>query len=223
MPIPNLHLTALEATHSLTAPEIENLVTALRPTCQEIADLPSTPGHAARLIKPMLSYDTAALALSFVPAAGEALSSPRTTTDDMFTYHHLRHSLYSLINRSVPVDSRYVVPSAHLTIARFNTPNPFVPISGDSSASTNASGNPLDGVAGIDISKRESLISKIEEINEWLRNEYWPEPSKGLDEHATIASGGEWIVGEEKGLDFRKGRLWYGGGETVYLGKGIGV
>jgi hypothetical protein len=29
-------------------------------------------------------------------------------------------------------------------------------------------------------------------------------------------------VGEEKGLEFRKGALWYGaGGETVLLGKGF--
>jgi len=31
--------------------------------------------HRARLIKPMLSYDGAALALSFLPAAGEGLST----------------------------------------------------------------------------------------------------------------------------------------------------
>jgi hypothetical protein len=30
-------------------------------------------------------------------------------------------------------------------------------------------------------------------------------------------------VGEERGLDFRKGTLWYGGGETVRLGVGFGV
>lgn len=223
MPSPNLHMTAMEVTHSLTAPEIEDLVTALRSSCQEIADLPSTPGHAARVIKPMLSYDSAALALSFVPAAGEALTSPRTATDDTFTYHHLRRKLYSLINKSVPVDSRYVVPSAHLTVARFNTPNPFLAVSDDSSTSTNASGGPLDGVAGIDISKREALISKIEQINEWLQKEYWPQPQESSNGHEIIPKGGEWIVGEEKGLDFRKGRLWYGGGETVYLGKGIGA
>lgn len=221
MPIPNLHMTAMEATHSLTAHEIEDIVTALRPSCQEIADLPSAPGHAARVIKPMVSYDSAALALSFVPAAGEALPPLRTATEDAFTYHHLRRSLYSLINKSVPVDSRYVVPSAHLTVARFNTPNPFVPTPDDSLTSTNESGGPLDSVAGIDISKREALICKIEEINELLQREYWPQPQGGSDAHQTIPKGGEWIVGEEKGLDFRKGRLWYGGGETVYLGKGI--
>lgn len=221
MPLPNLHLTALEATHSRTAPEIEALVTSLLPTSQTIADLPSTPGHAARLIKPMLSFDTAALALSFVPAAGEAVpssSSSRTAKDDTFTYHHLRRELYSLIDATVPVDSRYVVPSAHLTIARFNTPNPFV-------AEDASDGNPLDNIAGTDMAKRNQLIAKIDEINQWLQDEYWPRTQQDADGtvHEVISRGGEWIVGEEKGLDFRQGRLWYGGGETIYLGKSIQV
>lgn len=73
------------------------------------------------------------------------------------------------------------------------------------------------------MSKRELLIAKIEEINQWLQNEYWPRLQQGTDgtTREVMPDGGEWIVGEEKGLDFRKGRLWYGGGETVYLGKGI--
>lgn len=212
MPLPNLHATAVEVCHSRTESECDFLVTSLQPSCQTIADLTSTPGHAARLINPMVSYDDAALALSFVPAAGEGLSPLRTTKDDAFTYHHLRRALYSLISESVPVASRYTVPSAHLTIARYNTPNPFV-------AETSSTEDQLDHVAGTDVSKRERLIAKIDEINQWLQEAYWPNSQQGKDD--IIPEGGQWIVGEEKGLDFRTGTLWYGGGHTVCLGKSI--
>lgn len=204
MPLDRLHITAMEVTHSKTAEEIDHLVEMLRPNVQAIADYPAQ--HRARLIKPMISYDSAALALSFVPAAGESLCHDRTAEEDQFTYHHLRRDLHSLITKAgVDVGSRYVVPSAHLTIARFNSPNPF----GD---------DPLDVEAGRDLQKRKHWISEIEMLNKWLEAEYWPDPAS--DHGKEIMPGGEFIVGEEKGLDCRKGRLWYGGGETVYLGKG---
>jgi hypothetical protein len=199
MPIDNLHMTAMEVAHSLTAEEIDSLVKALLPKSKEIADL----SKRARLIKPMLSYDSAALALSFVPAAGEGLIHARTAADDHYTYHHFRRDLYAAITAAgVNVGSRYVVPSAHLTIARFNSPNVF-------------GGDPMDAEATLDMKKRKHWIHEIELINDWLHNEFWPQ------EDHPIKAGGEWIVGEEKGLDFRKGTLWYGGGETIYLGKGF--
>jgi hypothetical protein len=151
----------------------------------------------------MLSYDSAALALSFVPAAGEGLINGRTAADDHYTYHHFRRDLYAAITAAgVNVASRYVVPSAHLTVARFNSPNVF-------------GGDPMDAEVTLDMKKRKHWIHEIELINDWLRNEFWPQ------EDHPIKAGGEWIVGEEKGLDFRKGTLWYGGGETIYLGKGF--
>jgi hypothetical protein len=199
MPIDNLHMTAMEVAHSLTAEEIDSLVKALLPKGKDIADL----SKRARLIKPMLSYDSAALALSFVPAAGEGLVNRRTAADDHYTYHHFRRDLYAAITAaSVNVGSRYVVPSAHLTIARFNSPNVF-------------GGDLMDAEVTLDMKKRKHWIHEIELINDWLHNEFWPQ------EDHPIKAGGEWIVGEEKGLDFRKGTLWYGGGETIYLGKGF--
>jgi hypothetical protein len=199
MPVDNLHMTAMEVAHSLTAEEIDSLVKALLPKSKDIADL----SKRARLIKPMLSYDSAALALSFVPAAGEDLIHGRTAPDDHYTYHHFRRDLYAAITAAgVNVGSRYVVPSAHLTIARFNSPNVF-------------GGDPMDAEVTLDMKKRKHWIHEIELINDWLGNEFWPQ-----DDHP-IKAGGEWIVGEEKGLDFRKGTLWYGGGETIYLGKGF--
>ena len=203
MPLDNLHMTAMEVTHSLTTAEIEHLVTTLTPNSKEIADSPHT--SRARLIKPLLNFDAAALALSFVPAAGESLSHERTLEEDKYTYHHLRRDLYSAITAAgVSVGSRYVVPSAHLTIARFNTPNVF-------------GGDPYDEGVTLDLKMRKHWMTEIALINKWLEAELWP-----ID-GTTIKPGGQWIVGEEKGLDFRRGTVWYGGGETIYLGKGFAV
>ncbi|ERF73733.1 hypothetical protein EPUS_00987 [Endocarpon pusillum Z07020] len=189
MPLDSLHMTAMEVTHSLTTEEIEHLVSILLPNVDAIVDLPYH--HRARLIKPMVSYDSAALALSFVPASGEAVPGDRRASEDEYTYHHLRRDLYTAIeNAGVKVASRYVVPSAHLTIARFNTPNVF-------------GGDPMDKAPTLELKKRSRWIREIEMINDWLE---------------AIMRGGEWIVGEERGIDFRKGRLWYGGGETIKLG-----
>lgn len=198
MPLMNLHLTALEITHSLTEPEITTIISELgQPAIESMTDY--TYNHRARLIKPMISYDGAAIALSFLPAAGEGLpfknsnnSAKRTQEDDIFSYHHLRRDLFDIAKQTVPVNSRYVVPSSHITIGRFLTQENH------------------------DMSeKMENFIKKIEEINAWLQEKYWP--TNGGDRKEE----GEWIVGQEKGLDFRKGTLWYGGGTTVRLGKGF--
>ena len=205
MPLANLHLTALEITHSLPAAELASIISALGPdTITKMTDFTYT--HRARLIKPMLSYDGAALALSFLPAAGEGLpshshpqeqheasSSGRSKPDDDFTYHHLRRDLFNIARASgVSIDSRYVVPSSHITVARFLTQDDH-----DTPE------------------KMAAWIAKIEELNAWLEKEYWP---KGQTERMAL---GEWIVGQERGLDCRAGTLWYGGGETVRIGKGF--
>ncbi|KAK3652687.1 hypothetical protein LTR56_004981 [Elasticomyces elasticus] len=194
MPPENLHMTALEITHSLTASEIDGLVEQMLPEAQEIAN--HTLQHRARLVKPLLSFDAQALALSFLPAAGEP---GEPSHDDSYTYHHLRRDLHAKASAAgVKVASRYVIPSAHLTIGRFITKSDF---------------ETLDGA--VDHAKVERFIERIESINEWLQAEYWPSED-------SIKAGGEWVVGEEKGLDFRQGALWYGGGgRTVRLGKGF--
>src|SRR6266536_3511990 len=184
MPTENLHMTAMEVTHSLTSQEIDKLVDTLRPSITKIADFPYD--HRARLIKPMISYDNAALALSLVPAAGEALPDGRALEDDKYSYHHLRRDLHDLCSAAgVTVGSRYVVPSAHFTIARFITQDPF----------SETSNEQEEFKAGPE--KLKGWIAKIEEFNAWLQEEYWPK------EGEEIKAGGEWIVGEEKGLDSR--------------------
>lgn len=49
----------------------------------------------------------------------------------------------------------------------------------------------------------------------WLEETFWPQEGGERNDE------GEWVVGQEKGLDCRRGQLWYGGGETVNLGKGF--
>lgn len=192
MPIERMHITVLEIAHSLTDPEIKTFVEALEPKAAKITDYTYT--HRARLIKPTLSYDGAALALSFLPSAGEGLpSSGRTKEDDNFTYHHLRRDLFNIASTAgIAIDSRYIVPSSHVTLGRFL-------VQDDHNTSE----------------KMEKFIGLIEEINGWLEDTFWPKEGEGrkLD--------GEWIVGQEKGLDFREGVLWYGGGNTVRLGEGF--
>lgn len=180
-------MTALEITHSLTAPEIDELVEQIRPGIPSITDYPYT--HRARVVKPSLSYDAQAFALSFLPAAGEPCTADpsRNSQDDEYTYHHLRRDLYALSSATgVKVASRYVVPSAHLTVGRFIK----------TSDTETAEGK-------VDHARMQKLAKTVDEINEWLKANFWPVEGKG------IKAGGEWIVGEGKGLDSRKGMLWY--------------
>ena len=109
MPQDCLHITALEVTHSKTAEEIEKIVDSMRDKVPTITDY--IMEHRARLIKPMIGYDASALALSFVPAAGEPSALGRAKEEDAYTYHHLRRDLFSRCKDiGVSVDSRYVVP-----------------------------------------------------------------------------------------------------------------
>nr|POF10980.1 hypothetical protein CFP56_75733 [Quercus suber] len=178
-------MTALEITHSRGADEIEGLVAQLAP---HLADLTEhTLTHRARLVKPLLSFDSQALALSFLPSATEG-GDP-----EAYTYHHLRRDLHTKAQAAgVHVASRYVIPSAHLTLGRFIVKTDLETETGE-----------------VDRDKVRRLVQTIEGINEWLGRKYWAERADGKH-------GGDWLVGEEKGLECRQGTLWYGdGGETV--------
>ena len=196
-------MTALEITHSRTAEEIAQILDTIRSAVPNVTDY--TFYRRARLIKPMISYDGAAVALSFVPAAGEALEGSRSLADDEFTYHHLRRDLFARCQQAgATVESRYTGPSAHLTIARFIT------------GEDHESFGELAADKVIDGKRMERWIKEIEDINVWLESNYWPTASGGA-----IQPGGQWIVGQEQGLDCRYGTLWYGGGSTVRLGQGF--
>lgn len=194
MPLECLHMTVLEIAHSRSQSEIEDMVKTMEEKIPEITDL--TYNHRARLVKPMISYDAAAIALSFLPAAGDSLTMNHEPNNDRYTYHQLRRDVYALSESSgVQVASRYVVPSSHLTIARFVTHKDIA----------------KDAEEGIDPEKVVKLVRKLEEINAELESQYW------------LKSEGSWTVGEEKGLDCRKGTLWYGGGQTKHLGRGFSL
>lgn len=202
MPPHRMHLTTLEITHSRAPGEISSLVDQMRPTIPDLANFTCT--HRSRLVKPMLSYDLAAIAVSFLPASGEPVTSPPPSAvgaggdgtgqhriNDAYTYHHLRKDVFDLAKTTgVEIASRYVVPSAHITLGRYLTQ--------EDHATPELRGR---------------WVRTIDEINAWLEREVW-----------NLADGdfvGEWIVGHEKGLDARVGNLWYGGGRTVMLGEGF--
>jgi hypothetical protein len=179
-------MTTLEVTHSKTAPEISSVLSKLQPSIDQIVNYTFT--HHTRLIKPCLGFDDQAIALSFVPVSDETLSNShapeRNPADGAYTYHHLRRDVWQLVHSaSVEVGSRYVVPSAHLTVGRFITNNDFF---------TNGK---------IDGEKVKRLVDVIKEVNAWLEREFWP------DAEGRIREGGEWVVGQELGLDCRRGRL----------------
>lgn len=200
-----MHLTALEVTHSRTSSEITGLVDQLRPTLPPLTNF--TLAHRSRLVRPMISYDLAAIAVSFLPAAGEPVVSPppcaaadRDTqadaaalheVDDGYTYHHLRRDVFDLAKTAgVDIVSRYVVPSAHITLGRYLVQEDHATPE-----------------------MRERWIKTIEDINAWLETEVW--------DSADGEFLGEWIVGQERGLDARAGNLWYGGGRTIMMGEGF--
>ncbi|KAF3760826.1 hypothetical protein M406DRAFT_93660, partial [Cryphonectria parasitica EP155] len=203
MPTHRVHLTALEVTHSRTPPEVTALVNKMRPTLADLTNITLT--HRSRLVKPMLSYDLAAIAVSFLPASGEPVASPPPCatsvtgehdakhhgTNDAYTYHHLRRDLFDLAKTTgVDIDSRYVVPSAHITLGRYLTQEDHATPE-----------------------MREGWVRTIDEINAWLEREVWDQ----VDGEFV----GEWMVGQERGLDARCGKLWYGGGRSLMQGEGF--
>lgn len=202
MPRENLHMTSLEIAHSLTKDQLEELFVPLQRGLSQIANYTYT--HRTRLVKPLISYDRSGLALSFLPAAGEGLArSTRTADEDIYTYHHLRRDIHQIaVDTGAPVRSRYVVPSAHVTIARFITNDDFL----------------LQGKeqGRIDTQKVKEFINKVESLNTWLQTEYWPEKL-----HYSVKKGGEWLVGEGRGLDCQKGPVWYGHNHRVMIGRGF--
>lgn len=180
-----------------TAPEVDQAVSFI----EEKLSLPDivnyTLTHRARLVRPVVSYDATALALSFLPAAGEG-SSGQYSSDDSYSYHHLRRDICEITSQSGrQFGSRYTVPSAHLTIARFAVPP----------------GLNKEAEANLLCERASRIISQIESINQELQSDDWPRFGN--------PSQGEWWVGQETGLDINKDRTWYGRGTSVHVGKGF--
>ena len=183
-------MTTLEMVSSKPASEADRFRTILQEKLplQEIVDYTLT--HSPRLVRPIVSYDFSALALSFVPAA--------ETSNDHYTYHHLRSDLWDKVSRTgAQFGSRYTVPSAHVTIARFAVPP----------------GLDRETEAEELCRRRAELVEKLESINQELRSKDW--------ERFGSPARGKWVVGKERGLELNKGQSWYGKGEAVFIGKGF--
>ncbi|KAK9487871.1 RNA ligase/cyclic nucleotide phosphodiesterase [Lipomyces starkeyi] len=136
MPSENLHMTALEILHSADDDAVELELQRLKPYLKTLL----APRPAPVLVKPMLSFDQSALALSFLPE-----DSPIGDSGNWYTYHHYRLDLNNIVQKAgVPVESRYQVPSAHVTVARFVKP-----------------------LAG----SMQHWLAKLDEINNWLEND----------------------------------------------------
>ncbi|KAJ6083712.1 hypothetical protein N7467_007847 [Penicillium canescens] len=176
VPSDYLHMTTLEIRSELTGSDVDEICSSLEQSgsLQELINYTLT--HRARLVKPIVSIDTSAIALSFLPAAGEEEISPYSGKDDTFTYHHLRRDLYDLVTRSgCSIAARYTLPSAHITIARF----------------VRTDGSQED--PRTTKTYAANLVSKIDDINEKL-------------DSSENAFNAEWVIGHEKGLDLMKGR-----------------
>lgn len=198
MPLYQMHITVLELAYSRTAQEIDAIKTSLAAAIPSVASY--TYRHRARLVKPMISYDLSAFALSFLPASGEPAVSPAPMAPDAvevlqqgdpYTYHHVRRDVWNITKEAgMTVDSRYIVPSAHITLGRYLT--------NEDHATPE---------------QRKVWVEAIDNINRWLETEVW--------DRSEADFVGEWVLGQEKGLDVRVGTLWYGGGRTVLLGEGF--
>ena len=187
-------MTVCEVAHSRTESEIEKLVEQLRPVLgnlEVVLEEKAEEGRKARFECPMVMIDGAGVAISFLPCAQEE-------GKDGWGYHHLRAEVFEVVEEAVAVGSRYVVPSAHLAIARY--------------------------VREIGREEVERLVGAIDRVNEVLERAF---DSGEVDEEILTREGLEsgmasWTVGEEKGLELRAGACWYGdGGRTVTVGKSI--
>ncbi|KAI9653043.1 MAG: hypothetical protein M1831_006250 [Alyxoria varia] len=226
-------------------------------------------GTCARLGTPMISYDAQALALSFLPVIPHTATKtqgngaanarwrkkpeddgqqnpPLSATakcDPSHTYHHLRAHIFELLQRhapDIPVLSRYVVPSAHLTIARFVGGEPSEPSECSGPSELSEPSTELDNSPNEHNTPDENhtqqkpaqllqrVVHAVDAVNEELR-----QPSQQCHQQEDSYQEGdaheggkewewEWTVGEETGLDLRAGDCWYGdGGCSVCVGLGI--
>lgn len=185
MPLDKLHLTTLELAHSRSEAEIVDLVTCMDHQIPSICDLTYT--NRCRLVKPAIGYDAAAIALSFLPAAGES-SSLKSEPSDSYTYHHLRRDLYDACEATgVGVASRYVLPSAHLTIARFVDQDVY-----------------RDG-------KVEELLKCFEAINEDLQKTTWAGQGRDVEPIEWIVGEERGIVCRKMTVWYGDGESHYDG------------
>lgn len=201
-PSDHLHMTTLEMLPARTIAEVDEIETFLKENAPLQYIVNYTLTHRARLVRPIVSYDASALALSFVPAVEDTDHEVDGISNNYYSYQHLRSDLYDIVTEAgCQLEARYTVPSAHVTIARFVRPVGWTEKEFEESS--------------LFRKRAKELVATIEDINQELRSDDWKRfgnPSRG-----------EWVVGQEKGLELMKGRSWYGKGESVLIGKGVFV
>ena len=110
---------------------------------------------------------------------------------DGYTYHHLRKDVFDL-SKSTGIE----------IASRYQVPSAHITL-----------GRYLGEEDHQTPEQRRQWVEAIDRVNSWLEKEVWD-----------IADGdfcGEWVVGQERGIDARCGPLWYGGGRTINLGEGF--
>ena len=199
MPLQRMHITVVEIAFSKTPEEIARLLAPLHPHVSTLVNY--TYSHRSRLVKPLVSYDATGIALTFLPAAGEPHTSPDPScpsnledieeTGDAYTYHHLRQDAYNLVKKFSPTPPE----------PRYQLPSAHITL-----------GRYLTQDDHGTQEQRGAWVAAVNEVNRWLEEEVWSGRSEFI---------GEWVVGQEKGLEMRAGTVWYGGGRTIMAGEGF--
>ncbi|KAL4789937.1 60S ribosomal protein L44 [Aspergillus venezuelensis] len=203
-PPESLHVTTLEIASSRTKEDIDALASRLVEdgTAEKLVNYIPDKKRCVRLINPIVSFDDSAIALSFLPVASGTEDSIPTPTpsadrgltpahadegtdaqhedndDSNYTYHHLRRDLASTVLKSgVALAARYIVPSAHITIARFVEPDNFWWRDGE-----------------LDRERVAKFVHCIGVINEGLRKNHWVDSpiNKGNESKSETAKNG-WV------------------------------
>lgn len=156
MPRECLHMTALEINNSEPIEKVLKNMELIKP---HVDQLLNPAGETPILMRPLVCFDASALALTFVPI-DHPVDHKKEETDVTATpkeiqtgYTHYRAQLYETVTKvaGIDVDSRYQVPSAHITIARF--------------------------VKEIPPEAIDAILNQVKELNAWL-DESYSDPNK---------------------------------------------
>lgn len=189
-PEDGLHMTVLVVALHLSADELDSLMPRVKPLLENMSKF--LADHQTRLVKPAIFFSDSGVVLSYVPCAGE-IADDQGAGDD-YTFLHLQQDLFELCREhGIDMSAQKNAGSCYVTLGRF--------INGENR------GENRGPEARPDAAAMARWLAGIEKINETLRREYWP------CEGAAPAAG-NWILGRD-GFDIRKGRSWYGGGQSV--------
>lgn len=181
-------MTVLVVALHLSADELDSSMPRLKPLLENMSKFHAD--HQTRLVKPAIFFSDSGVVLSYVPCAGE-IADGQAVGDD-YTFLHLQRDLFELCcEYGIDMSAQKNPGSCYMTLGRF------------------IDGENRDSDARPDAAAMARWLAGVEKINQTLRREYWP--SEGA-----APAAGNWIVGRD-GFDIRKGRSWYGGGQSVPL------